>query len=207
MHTTLRPTLLAPLLAAATILGTVACSHGETKRAPDSVAIADSASAAIANAGNIAQRAMQRAGVTQNVSTDDPDAVIIHTTDNSVTLALANDTVSMGLSDSALTVARKDMAKDIAKDTAGRGMGGALSKFIQKTVSSALRTRIAYPVQDLESAKYENGAIVFTYRVKRKATFDNVSTDHHKALQSFAPADAQRFVAAVDSAIADARGQ
>ena len=201
MQTTLRPTLL---LAAATILSAgVACSHRESKQAPDSVAIADSASAAVANAGNVAQRAMQRAGVTQNVSMDDPDAVVIHTTDNAVTLALANDTVSMGLSDSTLNKARQDMAKD----TADKGMGGALSKLIQKTVNSALHSRIAYPVQDLESAKYENGAIVFTYRVKRKVTFDNVSSDHHKALQSFAPADAQRFVAAVDSAIADARGQ
>lgn len=201
MQTTLRPTLL---LAAATILsGAVACSHRESKPASDSVAIADSASAAIASAGNMAQRAMHRAGVTQNVSTDDPDAVIIHTTDNAVTLALANDTVSMGLSDSTLNKARADMAKD----TAGKGMGGALSKLIQKTVASALHSRIAYPVQDIESAKYENGAIVFTYRVKRQVTFDNVSSDHHKALQSFAPADAQRFVAAVDSAIADARGQ
>lgn len=201
MQTTLRPTLL---LAAATILSaTVACSHRESKQAPDSVAIADSASAAVANAGNVAQRAMQRAGVTQNVSMDDPDAVVIHTTDNAVTLALANDTVSMGLSDSTLNKARADMARD----TADKGMGGALSKLIQKTVNSALHSRIAYPVQDLESAKYENGAIVFTYRVKRKVTFDNVSSDHHKALQSFAPADAQRFVAAVDSAIADARGQ
>lgn len=201
MQTTLRPTLL---LAATTILSaTVACSRRESKQAPDSVAIADSASAAVANAGNVAQRAMQRAGVTQNVSMDDPDAVVIHTTDNAVTLALANDTVSMGLSDSTLNKARADMAKD----TADKGMGGALSKLIQKTVNSALHSRIAYPVQDLESAKYENGAIVFTYRVKRKVTFDNVSSDHHKALQSFAPADAQRFVAAVDSAIADARGQ
>lgn len=201
MPMTLRPTIV---LAVATILSsTVACSHAESKRKADSVAMADSASTAIASAGNIAQRAMQRAGVTQNVSTDDPDAVIIHTTDNAVTLALANDTVSMGLSDSTLNKARQDMAKD----TGEKGMGGALSKLIQKTVSSALRSRIAYPVQDIESAKYENGAIVFTYRVKRQVTFDNVSSDHHKALQSFAPADARRFVAAVDSAIADARGQ
>jgi hypothetical protein len=131
-----------------------------------------------------------------------PGAVVIHTKDNQITLSLAHDTVSMGLSDSVLAAAREDMAKD----TTEHGLAGAFSGFIKKTVSSALRSRVTYPVQDIESAKYENGRIVFTYRQAREMKFEDVGKDNDKALASFAPADAQRFVQAVDSAIAATRG-
>lgn len=163
---------------------------------------ADSLAAAASAASGVVQRAAARAGVVTTAPTDVPGAVSIHTTDNKITLSLAHDTVSMGLSDSVLT----DVKRQMAKDTNDHGIAGAFSGFIKKTVSSALRSRVTYPVQDIQSAKYENGRIVFTYRRPREMKFEDVGKDNDKALASFAPADAQRFVAAVDSAIAASGG-
>lgn len=180
---------------------TTACSHNDRTAASDT-SETDSLAAAANTTARVVQRAAARAGVVNTAPTGGAGAVVIHTTDNKVTLSLAHDTVSMGLSDSVLNEAHQEMVKD----TNEHGLAGAFSGFIKKTVSSALRSRVTYPVQDIESAKYENGSIVFTYRQKRQMTFEDVGNKDKKALASFAPADAQRFVAAVDSAIVATRG-
>lgn len=187
------------LLAAAVVL-TSACSRHDRTDQSDAAEV-DSVSAAAAAAGHVVQRAAARAGVVTTAPTTAPGAVAIRTTDHKITLSLAHDTVSMGLSDSVLAEARAEMARD----TSEHGIAGAFSGFIKKTVSSALRSRVAYPVQDIQDARYENGRIVFTYRQPREMKFEDVGSDKQKAVAMFAPADAQRFVAAVDSAIAATR--
>lgn len=199
------------LLAAVAL--TTACSHRDDT-ASANTAESDSIAATVNSAGRVVQRAAARAGVVTTAPTNAPGAVVIHTTDNKMTLTLAHDTVSMGLSDSVLA----DVKQKMASDTNQHGLAGAFSGFIKKTVSSALHSRVAYPVQDIQDAKYENGRIEFTYRQPREMKFEDVTLDHgdmkvgggnahdRKALDSFAPADAQRFVQAVDSAIAATRG-
>lgn len=190
------------LLAAAAVLATACSHHDRTASDTSATSEIDSVSAAASATGRVVQRAAARAGVITTAPTDAPGAISIRTTDHKITLTLAHDTVSMGLSDSVLAEARAQMAKD----TNEHGLAGAFSGFIKKTVSSALRSRVAYPVQDIQDAKYENGRIVFTYRQPREMKFEDVGNDKQKALASFAPADAQRFVAAVDSAVAATRG-
>jgi hypothetical protein len=193
------------LVLATAAFSLAACTHKDSS--PDTASAmggeGDSVAATVAATGRIVQRAAARAGVVAGAPVSGPGATVIRTTDGEVTLSLAHDTVSMGLSDSVLAVARQEMAKD----TTQHGLAGAFSGFIKKTVASALHSRVTYPVQDLESAKYENGRIVFAYRQKRQMAFEDVGQDKKKALASFAPADAQRFVAAVDSAIAATRGR
>lgn len=191
------------LLAAAVVL-TAACSHKDSTASSDTLATGemDSVSAAANATGRVVQRAAARAGVITTAPTDAPGAISIRTNDHKMTLTLAHDTVSLGLSDSVLA----DVKQQMAKDTNEHGIAGAFSGFIKKTVGSALKSRVAYPVQDIQDAKYEGGRIVFTYRQPREMKFEDVSTDHNKVLAMFAPQDAQRFVQAVDSAIAATRG-
>lgn len=185
----------------ATALLTTACSHKDDTQASRNDI--DSMAAAASSAGRVVERAAARAGVVTTAPTNVPGAVVIHTTDNQITLSLAHDTVSMGLSDSVLA----DVKQQMARDTNDHGIAGAFSGFIKKTVGSALRSRVTYPVQDLESVKYENGSIVFAYLRPREMKFEDVGkSDKKKVLASFAPADAQRFVTVVDSAIAATRG-
>jgi hypothetical protein len=132
------------------------------------------------------------------------DTVAIRTTDGAIQLGLARDTVYMGLTDSVLTLARNDMARDTEETK--NVIAGTIEKFVKKSVSSALQTRLKYPLTDLDSATYSNGAIKFAYRDKRRMAFEDVSQNGHKALQSFTPEDAQRFVSVVNSAIRTSRG-
>lgn len=191
-----------PLTLLAALALTTGCSHHE-QPASGGTAESDSIAAAVNSAGRVVQRAAARAGVVTTAPTNVPGALSISTTDRKMTLTLAHDTVSMGLSDSVLA----DVKQQMAKDTNDHGLAGAFSGFIKKTVSSALHGRVAYPVQDLKDAKYENGRIDFTYRQPREMKFEDVTVDHDKkAVAMFAPADAQRFVQAVDSAIAATQG-
>ncbi len=129
--------------------------------------------------------------------------LVIRTTDGTMQLGLERDTVFMGLSDSVVAATRKDMAVDTEEHSS---IGRAFEGIVKKTVSRALNSRVTYPVEDIDSAKYENGAISFTYRQRRRLTFEEASVNGHKMLSSFAPGDAQRFVVAVDSAIRVDRG-
>lgn len=119
-------------------------------------------------------------------------------------LGLVQDTVYMGLTDSVLAVARKDMARDTEETKSA--FAGTLERFVKKRVSSALQTRLKYPLADLDSATYADGTIKFAYRNRRRMAFEDVSQSGHKALQNFAPADAQKFVATLNSAIHTVRG-
>ncbi|MGI9090186.1 MAG: hypothetical protein ACR2GG_03660 [Gemmatimonadaceae bacterium] len=123
---------------------------------------------------------------------------VIHTSGNEMVLGLARDTVYMGLSDSLLAKTRADMAKD-RSDTGG--MGGAFADMIKKTVGNALGKRVAYPISDIQSVRYDNGEIKFDYRNKHAISFESVHTNNKDALAAFAPDDARRFVAAVNAAL------
>ncbi|HEY5087878.1 MAG TPA: hypothetical protein VII66_11015 [Gemmatimonadaceae bacterium] len=132
------------------------------------------------------------------------DSLMIRTTDGAINLGLANDTVFMGLSDSVLAVARSDMARDTEEKQ--NAFAGTIERFVKKSVGTALQMRVKYALADLDSATYRNGAIRFAYRDRRRMAFENVSQDGHKALESFSPADAQKFVDTVNSAIRAERG-
>ncbi len=119
-------------------------------------------------------------------------------------LGLVKDTVFMGLTDSVLAAARKDMASDTEETKSV--IAGALERFVKRGVSSALHTRIKYPLADIDSAHYSDGGIKFAYRDRRKMAFEDVKQNHQSALNSFTPEDAQNFVSTVNGAILKVRG-
>jgi hypothetical protein len=148
----------------------------------------------------------QRSGMSANTNgaAESSDSLVIRTTDGTMNLGLARDTIFMGLTDSVLALAREDMARDTQET--GSAIAGTIERFVKKKVSSALGTRLTYPVTDIDSASYRNGSIKFAYRERRRMACEDVSQNGHKALASFSPEDAQRFVATVNSAIHSRRG-
>lgn len=146
---------------------------------------------------------LRNASETAGAAAASGDSVAIRTTDGAIQLGLARDTVYMGLTDSVLTLARKDMARDTEETK--NAIAGTIERFVKKRVSSALQTRLKYPLADLDSVTYNGGAIKFAYREKRRMGFEDVSQNGHKALQSFTPDDAQHFVSVVNSAIRTSR--
>jgi len=132
------------------------------------------------------------------------DSIVIRTTDGAMNLGLVHDTVFMGLTDSVLTLARNDMARDTEETK--NVLAGTIERFVKSRVSSALQTRLKYPLADIDSATYRDGAIKFAYRDRRTMAFEDVKQDGRRALNSFSPEDAQHFVATVNSAIHKVRG-
>lgn len=129
----------------------------------------------------------------------------ITTTDGSVRLSLLRDRVSMGLSDSVLAKVRKDLDSSASKRPA-TGIAGSFAHMVTSTVSNAIGRRVERPLSEIDDVRYENGAIVFTFRGgKPFIGFDNVKSgstgDSKPVLQQFAPADAERFVAATRTAL------
>ena len=131
------------------------------------------------------------------------DSMVIRSTDGSMKLGLTRDTVFMGLTDSVLAAARTDMARDTEEKKSA--FGSRIEQFMKRSVSSALQMKLKYPLTDLDSAVYSDGRIKFAYRNRRTMAFENVSVSGRKALESFNPADAQKFVNLVNSAIREER--
>lgn len=121
-----------------------------------------------------------------------PGDVRIASTNGAMILSLVGDTVRMRLGDSAAAKIRH------AVDTSGApasGFGGLVSSTVKAAVGGALgevaRFAVLLPVRDMKELRYENGELHFgtgDRPMGRKGTSGNAR---------FAPADAERFIAAV----------
>jgi hypothetical protein len=123
-----------------------------------------------------------------------PGDVSIVTTDNGIDLALIGDSISTGLSQSALAKVRAET--DTSKVSSG-GFAGDIEKMVKGKVQSAIGTRVSFPISAVRDVRYENGRIVFDWNGKSPGVFDNTRINRKPLLESFAPADAERFVDAV----------
>lgn len=121
-----------------------------------------------------------------------PGDVRIASTDGALVLSLVGDTVRMRLGDSATAKMRH------AVDTSGAptsGFGGFVASTVKAAVGGAMgemaRFAVLLPVRDIKELRYENGTLHFGTadgRLGRKGTSGDAR---------FAPADAERFMAAV----------
>jgi hypothetical protein len=159
-----------------------ACSKRERDTSVDTATKQVEAPSAPASAGGTASK-------------PDPDSVGITNRTGAVLLSVAHDSVLMGFSPATLEKIRRET------DTtgAGNGLSGMIERTVKSSVQSMLSTRIAVPVEDIESVRYEDGAIRFTYRNRsRGMKLENIKMDKEPVLESFREDDARRFVKAVD---------
>ena len=124
---------------------------------------------------------------------DDGRDVRITTTGNEVDLALVGDTITSGLSEQTLAKARHETNADAVQ---GTGVGASIERMVKSGVQTALNTRVAIPISALNDVRYEHGAIVFDWK-KKPTAFVKTSVNGKPIMESFSPADAQRFVDAV----------
>ena len=120
----------------------------------------------------------------------------ITSTNGGVELVLSDTSVTMKLSESVLQQARDEMHQDLQNDPDVQkgGLAARFAGFITGAVESILTHTIDYPLGDIESVRYQDGALVFTYHKKHRLGFESVSMDGKPALKSFSPDDAQAFV-------------
>lgn len=126
------------------------------------------------------------------------DSVRITSTDGAVVYTLARDTVRMQLGDSVVRAVRKNIA---GADSASGNFGNFIKQTVAGAVGSAMSFVMKTPVRDIRTARYENGELRLesdggplhhgTFSVGHKRDGKNHTT--------FAPADAERFIAAIEA--------
>ena len=124
--------------------------------------------------------------------------VRIVTTNGGVDLALIGDSVSTGLSPSAMKKVHEET--DTLK-VSGSGFGASIEKMVKGTVQGAIGTRVSFPVSAVREARYDGRQIVFEWAGEPRKIFDNTKIDGKPLLASFAPDEARRFVDAVNARV------
>lgn len=168
------PTRLATVLVVAAV---GACSGAEREATPDTAARQAAAPVAVEQ---------MPAG----------DSVGITNRTGAVLLSVARDSVSMGFSPATLEKIRKETDTT----SVGSGLGGMIERKVKSSVQSMLSTRVMVPVDNIESVRYEDGAIQFTYRSRpRGMKLEDIKIDKEPVLQSFREEDARAFIKAVEA--------
>jgi hypothetical protein len=125
--------------------------------------------------------------------------VRIVTTNGGIDLALIGDSISTGLSPSAL---RKVHEETDTSKVSSTGFGASIEKMVKGTVQGAIGTRVSFPVSAVRSARYDGEKIVFEWAGEPRKIFDNTKIDGKPLLASFTPEESRRFVDAVNRRVA-----
>src|SRR5215204_1988769 len=94
--------------------------------------------------------------------------VRIVTTDGSVDLALIGDSISSGLSPTAL---RKVRAETDTAKVSGTGFGASIEKMVKGTVQGAIGARVSFPASAVREARYDGENIVFEWAGEPRKIF------------------------------------
>lgn len=185
-------TALVPLVAGLSV-GLAACGGGEREEEA-ARAIADSVVAAqVAAPGGATPAADQPS---QPEFANEESAIT--TTNGGVTMAIAGEKLVVHLSDSVVGQVRAKMDSGSAHDSGS--FGGMIARMAKSAVATGLTTALSYPLSEIQDARYEDGAIRFTFADGSKRAIENTKVDDRPLLASFAESDARRFVAAVKAA-------
>jgi hypothetical protein len=170
------------LVAGAAILATSACSSKPADRARDE-----------APDGGVT---ISKTAVPVTDDSLKAGDVRIVTTNGAVDLALIGDSISTGLSASALKKVREET--DTAR-VSGSGFGASLEKMVKGTVQGAIGTRVSFPLSAVREVRYDGEKIVFEWSGEPRKMIENTKIDKKPLLASFAPDDARRFTDAVNA--------
>ncbi len=96
---------------------------------------------------------------------------------------------------------REKMEQDWQRAKADLQKAGLLTRAVSHVIGGLgkkMLDKIEYPLADIETVKYTDGALVFTYRKRRIRSFESFTVNQEgqeiAALQTFRPADAREFV-------------
>ena len=197
-----RPYPTAPVLAF--LLALAACGPNREQRARDAQRaqvddLAEQAAKLAAPNDSPVERARipNRIGLAQ-VTDGTPDSVRIVSTNGAVVYTLARDTVRMQLGDSLVRDVRNKVNAHV--DSASGNFGNFIARTVAGAVGSAMTFVMKTPVRDIQSARYEGGEL----HIERHSglmghTTVNAGGKHDGEKTTFAPADAQRFVDAIEA--------
>lgn len=122
--------------------------------------------------------------------------------EDAVELQLTREHVRMKLSEKVMEEFRSEVRSD--PDVQAPGLIGSFVRAVTGAAEKLMSSSITYPIADIESVAYRDGALVFTYRKRHVTTFGDIQVRldgisarggaKTSALTTFAPADAENFV-------------
>lgn len=125
--------------------------------------------------------------------------VRILTTNRAAFMALRDDQIVAGLSDSLRRHIQAEMKREL-DESKGNGVGAAIGKVVVEGVNKLLGGEITVPVSDIRDISYDGRKIVIRYRngEPRGLHLESIKSDGDRTiLEQFAEQDARRFVEAV----------
>lgn len=130
-----------------------------------------------------------------------PQDVRITTTDGDFELALVGRDVLMRFSDQMIAKLNRDLGP---QGQQASGIGGWIERTVKGNVQQMLNKQMVIPVNAIDEARYEDGEIRLLSK-SDKGRFEFFGSNGRdpkskSAMSGFAPADAERFVAAVNAA-------
>ena len=125
-----------------------------------------------------------------------PDLEAIETRDGHIRLALTEEEIYLALSENVLEDVERDMAEE---DTPREGVGGRIASAVLSGVTQALRSRIAWDLEEVERLEYVDGELRVWLENGRRA-WEGVEADGEPMGEQFSRADAERFIAAFEKA-------
>lgn len=126
------------------------------------------------------------------------DSLRITSTNGTVVYTLAHDTVRMQLGDSLVRHVRQEV--NAGADSSSGNFGGLIARTVAGAVGSAMSFVVKTPVRDIRSATYKDGELRIETggKLLNTGTY-SVGSNHDKDRTTFARADAERFIAAIEA--------
>jgi hypothetical protein len=114
----------------------------------------------------------------------------IDTRDGNVRLGITDDVVYFRLSDELLAKIDDEIEEDLPDEP---GLGRTIATAVTSGISSALRHRMQYDIDDIRDVRYEDGALAFEFEDGRRELPD-LEVDDEPLMEQFSEDDARRFV-------------
>lgn len=126
-----------------------------------------------------------------------PGDVSILTADGSMDVILSGDKILVGLSPATVAKVRDELAKETGKET---GLGAVIAGAVKSGVASAIGTHVSYPLSNVKEIVYDGRQLKLITKDGDTHGLSGDSKDgNRKKPQEFEPADAERFIAAVNA--------
>ena len=136
------------------------------------------------------------------------EPLLVVTSSDAIELVLTDSTVSMRFSEKVRGEVQAEIAAE--PEIQSPGLAGRFARFVTGAVEKFMNKSIEYPLADVTSAEYTGSALVFTYTHKQRPSFETINVGQNgknvPVLQTFAPEDAQAFVAKFREVKAGERG-
>ena len=125
------------------------------------------------------------------------EPLTIETKSGHFALELQDGRVTLRATDKLKNHVREEATDD--PDIGDAGLGGRIARLVTGSVKALFDQELSYPLEDIAGVRYDSDRLEFTYREKKRLTFESIREEHHSVLADFGEADAEAFVAAFDA--------